>query len=382
MKKSTANIVHTVIKTYGARGNLIVKSSALLIGTLFVSQVQAATQHVVEAGDTLSAIAVRYKMTQTQLIDANGLQATDIKIGQVLSIPDDNTSRNLYKVKLGDSLSSLSRKYNIDLNELARANNISPRSDLFIDSILVIPVRGVPTTVNNTAPSQPTRNLNISERRNTPIVSTKVDTASTVVNNRTGLTRHRIEYGDSLLKIARQYQVDMRDLAQANNMNITDTLYFGRYLTIPTTKSVVSTAASSRSIASTPAPASIPSRYIVQAGDTLMGVANRFNTDFTEIARLNGISPSAFLNIGQTLILPQVGSKAASSRNVASAPVPAPSRYVVQAGDTLMGVANRFNTDFTEIARLNGISPYALLAIGQTLILPKNATVSAQTGSY
>lgn len=315
MKKSAANIVYTVIKAYCLRGNMILKGSALLIGTLFVSQVQAATQHVVESGDTLSAIAIRYDVTQTKLIDANGLQASYIRIGQVLTIPDKNKSQNLYKVKSGDSLSSLSKKYNIDINELARANNLSPQSDLFIDSTLIIPIRVTSTPIRNAVPSQPTRNLKVSEKRNRPTVNTKVDTSATVVRNRTGSTKHRIEYGDSLSKIAKQYQVDMCDLAQANDMKMTDTLYFGQYLTIPATSN-------------------------------------------------------------------KVGSTAASSRKVASAPVSAPSRYVVQSGDTLMGVANKFNTDFIAIAKLSGISPYDFLAIGQTLTLPQNATVSPQTNPY
>jgi len=44
-------------------------------------------QHTISSGDTLTAIAVRYKVSVSQIKAVNGLTSTDIKIGQILKIP-------------------------------------------------------------------------------------------------------------------------------------------------------------------------------------------------------------------------------------------------------------------------------------------------------
>ena len=127
-------------KAINKRGSLLLKSAPLLLGLLYISSpVQAATQHIVEVGDTLSTIASRYKVTQTSLIDANGLMVINVKAGQLLNIPDKDQRHNLYKVQSGDSISSLSKKYKINSSELARVNNLNIQSRLLPDSTLIIP---------------------------------------------------------------------------------------------------------------------------------------------------------------------------------------------------------------------------------------------------
>lgn len=295
MLKKTA--VNDITETYNSYGNIFLKSGALLIGILLMSQTHAATQYVVESGDTLSAIAIDYGVTETNIIDANGLEASYIRIGQVLIIPDKDQAHNLYRVKSGDSLSSLSKKYSIDINKLASANNLSTKSSLFIDSTLIIPIDKTSTSVRKKDSSEVSKNLNISELRKEP-------TVAKVSIKQTEATRHRIEYGDTLSKIAKVYQVSIPDLAKANNMALSDTLYFGKYLTIPgsTPKNNIS----STTVQKKEVVKSTTNKYIVRRGDTLMGVANKFDTDFRAIAKLSGISPYDFLAIGQTLTLPRL----------------------------------------------------------------------------
>lgn len=295
MLKKTA--MNDITKTYGLYKNVALKARALSIGILLISQAHAATQHVVESGDTLSAIAIDYGVTETNLIDANGLEASYIRIGQVLTIPDKNQSHNLYLVKSGDSLSSLSKKYNIDINKLASANNLSTKSSLFIDSTLIIPIYKTSTSVRKKDPSGVSKNLDISEVR-------KELTVAKVSRNQTGPTKHRIEYGDTLSKIARVYQISISDLTKANNMALSDTLYFGQYLTIPTVKKDLGSTGN-KTVQKKEVANSTTKQYVVRRGDTLMGVANKFDTDFRAIAKLSGISPYDFLAIGQTLTLPK-----------------------------------------------------------------------------
>jgi LysM repeat protein/uncharacterized protein YvpB len=118
----------------------------------------------------------------------------------------------------------------------------------------------------------------------------------------------------------------------------------------------------------------VPTYYVVQSGDTLSGIAARFNLDWTEIAALNGLSAPYTIYPGQQLLLP--GGAAPSPAAPETTPTPGtsltvPSTYVVQKGDTLSSIAQVFGLYWPDIAAANGITwPYTIYP-GQTLILPE-----------
>jgi LysM repeat protein len=133
------------------------------------------------------------------------------------------------------------------------------------------------------------------------------------------------------------------------------------------------------SVSSTPAPptASTPAaqEYVVQAGDTLGGIAATFGVSIEEIAVANGIADVDSLSIGQKLIIPgAAGNSAAASAPspppAASAPTSGPKTYVVEPGDTLSGIAEKFGTDVDTIVAINGLTDPDVLAVGDTLQIP------------
>lgn len=270
----------------------------LLTGMMFFSTTQAATQHIVESGESISQIALRYDISQMALINANGLQVTDLEIGQLLHVPDKNDRNNLYKVESGDTLSSLALKYKVDANELARINNLSPESGLLINSILTIPATG-----ERALPKAPPKNNNSAtsdNRQNITVTSKAGNAANTKSSTTTESGRYRVKYGDSLIKVAGLYNVDVNSLAKANDMSLKDPLYFGRYITIPAAGTVTRSAA----VTTTAAVKPVNMQYAVQSGDTLMGIANKFKADFRQVAKLSGIDYNDGLKVGQILTIP------------------------------------------------------------------------------
>lgn len=95
--------------------------------------------------------------------------------------------------------------------------------------------------------------------------------------------------------------------------------------------------------------------YTVRQGDTLYSIANKFGTTVDTIKRLNNLTSNT-LTIGQTLL-------------ISEETLPEVSTYIVEKGDTLYGIANKFGTTVDIIKRLNNLTVNTLLP-GQQILVP------------
>lgn len=101
--------------------------------------------------------------------------------------------------------------------------------------------------------------------------------------------------------------------------------------------------------------------YTVQYGDTLSGIAAMYNTTYTYLAQLNGISNPNLIYTGQRIVIS--GKYGSSVGNSAT-------RYTVQSGDCLSMIGVKLGVSWQRIASANGIySPYTIYT-GQTLTIP------------
>ena len=101
------------------------------------------SEYVVKSGDSLYSIGRKYGYTPQQLIDYNNLDSTILNVGQVLKIPTvssdlEQTNYIEYTVKSGDNLYSIGRKYGISPQELMNYNNLTSNL-LIIGQKLKIP---------------------------------------------------------------------------------------------------------------------------------------------------------------------------------------------------------------------------------------------------
>ncbi len=94
-------------------------------------------EYALEVGDTLYGVAARYDLNIDTLISWNNIpDARYIREGQKFIIPNRNGL--LYTVKASDSLSSISKKYNVSQTNILDANNLK-NSYLSIGRKLFIP---------------------------------------------------------------------------------------------------------------------------------------------------------------------------------------------------------------------------------------------------
>ena len=153
---------------------------------------------------------------------------------------------------------------------------------------------------------------------------------------------YTVKKGDSLWKIASKYNTTVEKLKSANNLK-TNTLSVGQKLVIP-------------SISVSP---EVSDTYIVQKGDSLWSIANKFNMTVSELKNLNNLTNN-LLSIGQVLKIKD------SSNN-------GKTTYTVQKGDSLWVIANKYGITTEELKSYNNLTSN-LLSIGQVLKIPQGKT--------
>lgn len=94
--------------------------------------------------------------------------------------------------------------------------------------------------------------------------------------------------------------------------------------------------------------------YVVQRGDTLSRIAQRFGVTVARIVQVNQLPDPDVLVVGQALVIP----------------TPARAVHVVRPGETLWAISNRYGVTIQDIARENRITNPSLIYVGQTLVIP------------
>ena len=114
-----------------------------------------------------------------------------------------------------------------------------------------------------------------------------------------------------------------------------------------------------------------PSTYVVQPGDTLSAIADRFGTSVDVLVSLNDLTHPGHIVAGTTLRLPSGGAGSGAATET----------YRVQVGDTLSGIAAAHGLHTSELARLNGISDLDQIRVGTDLRLPSTGANAAGSGN-
>ena len=117
------------------------------------------------------------------------------------------------------------------------------------------------------------------------------------------------------------------------------------------------------------AQATCQTQHLVQRGDTLSKIGQRYGIRWTTIAQANNLGNPDRIYAGQYLCIPAVNS-----------PTPPPAgcqiQYTVQRGDTLARIGERYGLEWTRLAQLNNLANANLIYTGQKLCIPTGASPS------
>ena len=186
--------------------------------------------------------------------------------------------------------------------------------------------------------------------------------------------------GDTLSGIALKFSTTSSKLAQLNSISNPNLIYVGQRLLVNQSSNSNSSSSGQSSSTTTNTEASAAS-YTVKSGDTLSGIASRYNTTVNQIVSLNQLSNPNLIYVGQVLKLKNSQTTNSSSSSSSSTAATTVGTYTVKAGDTLSAIASRYSTSSSTLASLNSLSNPNLIYVGQVLKVSSNASTSSSTSS-
>ena len=341
-----------------AKWNQIDPNSTLYVGTTIylydAKPVQEQTKakekpesYVVQANDSLTSVANQFGLSLKQLADFNGLSTNSgLFVGQKLSLKETAASKakvedakkaeaakvqtKSYTVKRGEYLKLIADRYGLSNAELASfTSGLTAGSSLMVGQKINVPLQEVEALTASTQKTEQT------------FENVKVDQTAT--------ENYQVKRGETLYSIASQSKLSVSELAALNGFAANSGLRIGQTIKIP-------------------AGSQVPETYTVQSGDTLTGIAAKYNLSMDQVASLNGISRNAGLRVGQRLKL--TGEAAEPVRESVAETVSKHVKsdsHVVKSGETLSSIARQYHLQVKYLADLNGLNANGNVRIGQRL---------------
>ena len=216
--------------------------------------------------------------------------------------------------------------------------------------------------------------------------------SSTKSTNGSKITYYKVKRGDNLGSLANKYDVSASQIKKWNNLK-SNTIAYGKSLKIITGSNDTKTS-TKESVAVT-TPAEIVSKnqaivsknakeetnsnkgvtskenastYLVQKGDNLYTIAQKYNVTVAELQEWNNISNDN-LQYGASL---QIANKESQTKEeLASVPERKDIEYVVQKGDNLNAIATKFGSSLSDLRLWNKLADNKI-SIGKTLVVAKD----------
>ncbi len=316
-------------------------------------QAQAAHQHEVKEGESLSSVAALYMLDPNELRRLNKLSSDSLRPGDKLILPPqaaialigppEKKSRSTqsasrggprlaglsHKVQAGDSLSTIAKRYGVSVASLQKANNIKGTT-VRVGQILKIH-SDLPLTESSDSAS--------------PLMVVESQPQSTP-------NVHVVASGENLGLIARRYKMSVRELVEINALDSL-TIKPGQKLHL---KRPQKDAARDRG----------PVTHTVKSGDTIGGLAVKYNSSSQAIRQANNLKDDK-IRLGQKLIIPAPGQAAQAPAQ--SSPRRASVSHTVQSGDTLVLLSLKYKVSVQDIRTANNLKDDTI-QLGQKLIIP------------
>jgi LysM repeat protein len=268
------------------------------------------------------------------------------------SVPQTSSAKPVssYRVRSGDTVSQIAKRFGVSVTKIARLNNLGPTSLIRVGQTLKL--------------SGPTP-------------------------KKASVESYRVKAGDNLSSIAKRHGLTLQELTAVNRISASTIIFPGQVLRVA-------------KLLETPAPAAdAPDSYQVQAGDTLKSIGKRFALSISALRDFNGLSRSSIIYVGQVLSLKPAPRQNPPAPAPPGAPIaipvtqtPAPVAstlsdqistvdpmrptgactvhgfHTVRAGETVSRIAAVYGVSTQSVLSANSLSWSSTIYVGQRLTIP------------
>jgi LysM repeat protein len=408
-----------------------------------------AEYHRVKRGETLASIAEKFGLTAAELKSKNGIKGNKIKPKQSLKVKDEETytvvepvqvastkseitttSTAIQKtessttiashvVKKGESLFSISKLYNITVDELKKINNIingsiRPGQEIKLSQPTVVPEKldiakaepPVKTTTHKVISGESLSSIskmynvpvdelkklnNLTDGKIKPGQAVKVSQPTEVAANTTTETAkpvntakkitHKVTEGESLYLISKNYNVSIDELKKLNNL-ADGKIKPGQEIKVSLPAEV---AANTTTEASKPASATKVTTHRVKNGESLYLIAKNYNVSIDDLKKINNLADGK-IKPGQEIKVSMPAEVAANTTTEASKPASATkiTTHKVKNGESLYLIAKKYNVSIDDLKKLNNladgkIKPRQEIKVSQQIEAVEKVTEIAKT---
>ncbi|ENX41129.1 LysM peptidoglycan-binding domain-containing protein [Acinetobacter sp. NIPH 2100] len=263
--------------------------------------------------------------------------------------------RSTYVVQPGDTLAVIAQKNGVNWRDVAKWNQIDPNGTLFVGASLYL----------------------YDAKPEAPKAAEKPES-------------YVVQSGDSLTNLASRFDLSLKQLADYNNLSVTDGLFVGQKLTLIEPKNNSRTTQQTARVTDSKATSTqkvATKSYTVKRGEYLKLIADRYALSNQELADLtSGLTASSSLFVGQKINVPlhevsqtqetpEPTKSSTKYENVSASTSYKTESYSVQRGDTLSSIATKSKISLSELAELNNLKSNSGVRLGQSLKIPAGSTV-------
>lgn len=174
-------------------------------------------------------VRVPSNLAKEQVLAALEGSSTSVAMSRAVTASDGGFTK--YKVRRGDTLSTIARRFKVSLAALIEVNDLTRRSVIYVGKMLRIPKKSDGAgSYQNAGASKYAQ----SKGKSLPSQYAKVQRVSLKQKSKMEKKKfHVVKTGDTLLDIANKYNVRLSKLISTNKLRSAERILVGRYIQIP-----------------------------------------------------------------------------------------------------------------------------------------------------
>lgn len=175
-------------------------------------------------------VRVPSRIPKEQVLAALEGSSTSVAMSRAVTASESGFTK--YRVRRGDTLSTIARKFRVSLAALIEVNDLSRKSVIYVGKVIRIPKKGGGSGVYQNAES--TTKYAQSKKKAFSSQYAQVQRVGLKQKSRMAKKKfHVVKTGDTLLEIANKYNVRLSRLITVNKLRSAEKILVGRYIQIP-----------------------------------------------------------------------------------------------------------------------------------------------------